>query len=106
MPWVYILECSDGSYYTGSTWDVDKRLWEHGLGIGSDYTRPRRPVTLRYAAFSESIQEAWGWERKIHGWSRAKKLALIENRFADLPGLSANRAKREALDRKNEDGGA
>ena len=94
MPWVYILECSDGSYYVGSTWNVEHRVWQHGQGLGSEYTKVRRPVRLRYAAETGSIQEAYGWERRIHGWSRAKKEALIDGRWSDLPGLAANSVKR------------
>ena len=44
MPYVYILECSDASYYVGSTWDLERRVGEHNLGLGAEYTRRRRPV--------------------------------------------------------------
>ncbi|NYE36453.1 putative GIY-YIG superfamily endonuclease [Nocardioides cavernae] len=46
MPHVYILQCSDGSFYVGSTWDLERRVSEHNLGLGAAYTRRRRPVTL------------------------------------------------------------
>ena len=91
MPWVYIIECSDASYYTGSTWDLDARITQHQLGAGAVYTSTRTPVLLRFCMETESIREAYDWERRIHGWSRAKKVALIEGRLNDLPGLSRNR---------------
>ena len=43
MHWVYILECSDGNYYVGSTWNVEHRVWQRGEGLGSEYTKMRRP---------------------------------------------------------------
>jgi len=98
VPWVYILRCSDDSFYVGSTWDIDARVWQHNEGIGSDYTRPRRPVTLVYGCETDSVREAYEWERRIHGWRRAKKLALIEGRIGDLPRLSRNRQPSENSD--------
>ena len=84
MPYlVYILECADGSYYTGSTNDINKRLWQHEQGVDPiAYTFSRRPVRLVWA--SEEVQhyyDALRWERQIKGWSRAKKQALIEGKF-------------------------
>jgi putative endonuclease len=95
MAWVYILECSDGSYYTGSTTRLELRLWEHNFsdeGVGANYTRKRRPVTLVYSSEYERIEDAFAAEKQIQGWSRAKKMALIQGRFDDLPGLSRSRA--------------
>jgi len=88
MAWVYILECSDGSYYTGSTVDLPRRIWEHNEGVGANFTRKRRPVELVFAEDSESIETAFQREKQIQGWSRAKKRALIEQRWADLPALA------------------
>lgn len=48
MPYMYILECADGSYYTGSTWDLDRRLREHQSGEGANHTKKRLPVKLVY----------------------------------------------------------
>ncbi|MFT3662979.1 MAG: GIY-YIG nuclease family protein [Gordonia sp. (in: high G+C Gram-positive bacteria)] len=81
---VYILQCSDGS---GSTRSLDHRTSQHLAGLGGDYTRRRQPVELVFAHECASVQEAWGLERKLHGWSRAKKAALIAGRFDLLPGL-------------------
>ena len=95
MAYVYILECSDGSYYVGSTRDLEKRLWEHEQGMGAAYTSTRRPVRLVYAHEFATIREAWGVERRLHGWSRAKREALIRGDFDALPGLSRGRSRPE-----------
>ena len=94
MPFVYILECSDGSYYVGSTRDLDARLWQHQQGLGGAYTSKRLPVTLAYACQFATVAEAWGVERKLHGWSRAKREAIIRGDFAALPNLARNRQGR------------
>ena len=86
---MYIVECADGSYYTGSTTNLEMRLWEHNDGrFGANFTRKRRPVKLVYCAETDSIAVAFAREKQVQGWSRAKKLALIEGRLDDLPGLS------------------
>ena len=91
MPHVYILECADGSYYTGSTIDLERRLWEHEQGLGANFTRKHRGAKLVFCEHSDSVEVAYGREKQIQGWSRAKKLALIESRWGDLPGLSQRR---------------
>ena len=78
MPYMYILKCYDGSFYTGSTWNLEKRLWEHENGLGSIYTRERLPVKLVYFEECPSMKDAFGREKQIQGWSRRKKLALIQ----------------------------
>ncbi|WP_460723469.1 GIY-YIG nuclease family protein [Microbacterium aureliae] len=89
MPHVYILECADGTYYTGSTIDLDRRLAEHQSGEGAVYTRKRRPVRLVWCAEHDRVEDAFGWEKRIQGWSRAKKQLLIAERYAELPGYSS-----------------
>ena len=91
MPFAYILECRDGSFYVGSTWDMDRRVSEHNEGLGAAYTRRRRPVRLVWHAYYDSIAEAYTVEKRLQGWSRAKRRALIEGRFEDLPGLASRR---------------
>lgn len=91
MAWIYILECSDGSYYTGSTIDLQRRIAQHNDGAGANYTRERRPVRLVFAEESESVELAFIREKQVQGWSRAKKRALIDSRWNDLPGLSERR---------------
>jgi putative endonuclease len=91
MAWVYILQCSDGSFYTGSTLDLELRVWQHNFGTpgeGANYTRTRRPVTVMFAQEYERVEDAFALEKQIQGWGRAKKMALIEGRFSDLPELS------------------
>jgi len=88
MPFVYMLKCADGSYYVGSTRDLERRLWQHSMGQGAAYTRRRLPVKLVFAQEFERIDDAYFMEKRIQGWSRAKREALIEARFNDLPALS------------------
>ena len=88
MAWVYILRCGDGSYYVGSTRNLDHRMHQHAVGKGSVYTAKRMPVELVWAQEFDSVAEAYALEKQIQGWSRAKRLALIEGRFEDLPALS------------------
>jgi len=94
MAAVYILQCADGTYYVGSTRNLAHRFEQHQSGHGAEYTRTRLPVTLLWAQETESIREAYGWERKIHGWSRAKREALMRGDFALLPELSRRRGGR------------
>ncbi|GAB3765881.1 putative endonuclease [Nocardioides ginsengisegetis] len=94
MPWTYILECADGSFYVGSTWDLDRRVAEHDAGTGAAYTRRRRPVRLAWAAEFARIDEAYRFEKQVQGWSRAKRLALIEGRLDDLPELASRPQRR------------
>jgi putative endonuclease len=85
MPHMYILECRDGTYYTGSTRDLEHRMAEHVAGSYPDgCTSSRRPVHLVYFEEFERIDDAWARERQVHGWSRAKKRALIEGRIGDV----------------------
>lgn len=89
MPFMYILECADHSFYVGSTWDLEKRLAQHNSGIGgAAYTSRRRPVRLVYCEQSDRIEDAYAREKQIQNWGRAKRVALIEGRYDDLPGLS------------------
>ena len=90
MPWTYILECADGSLYVGSTTDLDLRLAQHQAREGSRYTarRDRQPVRLAWSGYFDRIDEAFWFEKQVQGWSRAKRIALIEGRWEDLPALS------------------
>lgn len=80
--YVYILKCADGTYYTGSTNDLYRRLNEHQLGASyTAYTASRRPVELVWNEEVGTLGEALFHERQIKGWSRAKKEALIREDF-------------------------
>lgn len=86
---VYILKCNDGSYYTGVTNNIIRRLSEHESGRSEGaYTASRRPVQLVYAEEFGYILNAIAREKNIKGWSRAKKEALIAQRLDDLKKLS------------------
>ena len=94
MAWTYILECADGTYYVGSTVDLDRRLLQHQEGLGAAYTRRRRPVRLMWAAEFEHVGAAYALEKQVQGWRRAKRQALIEGRYDDLPGLAEGHWRR------------
>ena len=89
MAWVYLLQCSDGSYYVGSTIDLESRISQHQLGLGAAYTRSRRPVQLAWAAEFTRVDQAYAFEKQVQGWSRRKRQALIEGRLDALPGLAS-----------------
>lgn len=85
---MYILECADGSYYTGSTKDLERRLWEHQNMLGANYTKKRLPVKLVYYEEYLRIDEAFYREKQVQGWSRKKKEALIKGNPELLPKLA------------------
>jgi putative endonuclease len=98
MPaFVYILRCADGSYYVGSSRgeSLEKRLGEHQAGTYAGYTSSRRPLMLVWSEPFERFDEAVACERRLKGWSRAKKEALIRG---DWDGLQAA-AKRPGAQR-------
>jgi putative endonuclease len=84
MAFMYILECDDGSYYTGSTWDLARRVDQHIYKIGANYTRKHPPTKLVYYEYFDRIDEAYKRERQLHNWSHEKKKALIEGDFKTL----------------------
>ncbi len=95
-----MLECADGSYYVGSTWHLEQRVDDHNSGKGTNYTSRRLPVRLVWAEHFDSMLEAYALERKLHGWGRAKRQALVAGRL-DLLGVLGSRARqRSALKRK------
>ena len=95
MPYMYILECADGSFYTGSTWNLDQRLWEHQNGLGAVYTKKRLPVKLVYYEECDRIDDAFGREKQIQRWSRRKKFALIQGQEHLLVEYSKSRTKKD-----------
>lgn len=94
MPYIYILECVDGTYYTGSTWDLERRLAEHNAGLGANYTAKRIPVKLAYFEVFDRIDEAFAREKQVQNWGRAKKQALIERNLQGLPVKAKKNFKR------------
>lgn len=86
--YLYILECANGTYYTGSTIDLEKRITEHQEGIGANHTKKYAPVKLVFSEEFESIDLAFRKEKQIQNWSHGKKKALIENDWEKLVELS------------------
>lgn len=86
--WMYILLCSDGSYYTGSTNNIELRLEQHQSGEGANHTKKRLPVELIYLEEFDRIDEAFYREKQIQGWSRNKKEALVKGQSDDLKKLA------------------
>ncbi|MDO5541233.1 MAG: GIY-YIG nuclease family protein [Eubacteriales bacterium] len=78
MNYTYILKCSDGTYYTGWTNNLEKRLDAHNRGKGAKYTKPRIPVVLAYYESFETKEEAMRREYQIKQLSRAEKEALMK----------------------------
>lgn len=89
--WVYILECADGSYYTGHTDNLERRINEHTTGAISSYTSQRRPVKLVYCEMFQSRAEALSMERRIKGWSRGKKRAMIAGNWEEVSRLARSK---------------
>ena len=75
--WVYILHCTDGSYYTGHTTNLEMRVAQHQAGEGSEWTQHRLPVELVFSQEMPDKNSAFLVEQQIKKWSRAKKKALI-----------------------------
>ncbi|HAT1976088.1 TPA: GIY-YIG nuclease family protein [Legionella pneumophila] len=89
MFWVYILQCSDKSYYTGQTDNLEKRLTQHqDKMIPGCYTSTRLPIQLKFSQEFMSREEALRAERQIKGWSRRKKEALINGDWQALSDYS------------------
>ena len=82
--WLYILQCGDGSLYTGITTDVNRRLSAHRSGKGAKYTRGRGPLTLVYQESCPDRPSALRRERAVKRLSRAQKLSLIERSASPL----------------------
>lgn len=85
--YLYILRCSDGTYYTGHTHDIGKRIEEHNKGKAAKYTSGRRPVELVHSESYETRGLAAKREYQIKRWSRARKQTLIDGDIAALKGL-------------------
>ena len=92
--YLYILLCSDKTYYTGVTNNLEKRIKQHQEGINVEsYTYTRRPIQLVYHELFTDFNLAFDWETKIKKWSKIKKEALINGNFNLLPTLSKKKFK-------------
>ncbi|MES2426754.1 MAG: GIY-YIG nuclease family protein [Bacteroidota bacterium] len=87
--YVYILLCSDNSYYTGVTNDLDRRVIEHETGeSNTSYTFKRRPLKLVFCELFSDVNQAIAFKKQVKGWRRAKKEALINGDWDSLPELA------------------
>lgn len=86
--YMYILLCSNGKYYTGSTKYLEKRIQQHQDGHGANFTKKFRPIELVYFEEYNRIDYAFNREKQIQGWSRKKKEALINGEYNKLHQLS------------------
>jgi putative endonuclease len=107
MSFAYMLRCADDSFYVGSCHSLSLRVWQHQEGLGAVYTRTRLPVELVWFEEFDRIDDAFAREKQVQNWSRAKRIALIEQRYADLPRLSerASKRRRRAREADANDGG-
>ena len=98
---VYILRCSDGTYYTGLRKDLEGRIQEHEIGAHPEsYTFSRRPIKLERSVVTESYPEAFQWEHRIKGWSRAKKKALIQGDIEGIHKIVKSERKKKEQNKK------
>ena len=79
-----MVECSDGSIYTGITTNVDRRMEQHSKGIGSKYVRARLPISLQWLSESMELSDALKMEHHIKTWDRNKKLQWIRERNNEI----------------------
>jgi len=100
MPFVlYILQCADGTLYVGHTDNLEERMHQHDIGKADSYTGKRRPLKLVHTQAFDSRYEALAMERKLKGWSRAKKLAYIAGDWGSVAALSKGKHRQERVQR-------
>ena len=93
--WIYILRCTDGSYYTGHTDDLERRVAKHQSGQIEGYTATRLPIELVYAQECATREEALSAELQIKGWGRKKKEAMIRGDWNEVSRLARNKHGRK-----------
>ncbi|MBU1424714.1 MAG: GIY-YIG nuclease family protein [Gammaproteobacteria bacterium] len=93
MFWVYMLRCSDGSYYTGHTDYLEARIGLHQSGECDGYTQSRLPVELIWSQECCTREEALAAEMQIKGWSRKKKEALMRGDWAEVSRLAHSKSE-------------
>lgn len=101
---VYILLCSDDTYYVGVTNNINRRFKEHQMGLDErSYTAQRLPVKLQYVIHFSDVLKAIEYEKRIKKWSKEKKKALITGNYMSLPSLSKKKfLKKEKVKHKVE----
>ncbi|MGA7073144.1 GIY-YIG nuclease family protein [Bradyrhizobium sp.] len=91
--YLYVVKCSDASLYVGTTrTSLDVRIAQHNAGTFGGYTQFRRPVELLFSEWFDRITDAIAAERKLKGWSRAKKLAFVRGDFASVKKLAKRKS--------------
>jgi len=91
--WLYILRCSDGSYYVGTArGSLESRIAQHNAGAFQGYTASRRPVELIFSQWFDRITDTIENERKLKKWSRAKNEAFIRGDFESLQQLAKRKS--------------
>lgn len=93
--WVYILRCADGSYYTGHTDNLEKRMGEHQTGTCGGYTAERLPVKLAWSQECAAREEALAAELQIKGWSRKKKEAMMQGDWGEVNRLGRGKHRHQ-----------
>jgi predicted GIY-YIG superfamily endonuclease len=93
--WVYVLRCSDGSYYTGHTDNLERRFNMHQSGEIPGYTQTRLPVELMFSQSCATREEALAAELQIKGWSRAKKEALFRGDWGAINRLGRGKHRHQ-----------
>jgi len=94
---VFILQCSDGLYYTGVTNDLEVRLQQHNEATNpACFTYKRRPIVLKYYQRFDYIEHAIEWEKQLKGWCRKKKEALFKENWERIKILAQNKTPRQA----------
>lgn len=92
MFWVYILRCADGSYYTGHTDNLERRIGLHEAGECDGYTKSRLPVMLVWSQECATREEAISAEMQIKGWSRKKKEAMMRGDWDEVSRLADSKS--------------
>jgi predicted GIY-YIG superfamily endonuclease len=101
-----MLRCADGSYYVGQTSDLERRLAEHRTGVYAGYTASRRPVELVWHEHVQTENDAFMLERRLKGWTRAKKEALITGDIMQLHEIVKDERRRREAERRTQSKGA
>jgi putative endonuclease len=101
MAWMYILKCADGSYYVGSTKNLELRLFQHQSGQGSRYPSGKLPVELVYGEEYDRVSDAYYREKQIQNWGRAKREALINGNVELLPPLAKKKFEKKKNKKPN-----
>jgi predicted GIY-YIG superfamily endonuclease len=103
--YAYMLHCNGGYFYGGHTDDLDARLWQHERGVIPGFTPDHLPVKLVWNESFPTRDEAFAAERRVKGWSRAKKMALIRGDWDEISRLAKSRTEGQAFDKLRLSGG-